>query len=58
MSQMSPKLMELKKMLGQQLLKMMMEEEEETDLDHQVVGESESFSSSLQVMAMFVDVVL
>ena len=41
-------------MLGQQLLKMMMEEEE-TDLDHQVVGESESFSSSLQVMAMFVD---
>ena len=44
-------------MLGQQLLKMMMEEEE-TDLDHQVVGESESFSSSLQVMGMFLDSVL
>ena len=50
--------MQLKKMLGQQLLKMMMVEEEETDLDHQVVGESESFSSSLQVMGMFVDGVL
>ena len=50
--------MELKRLLGQELLKMMVVEEEKTALDHQVVGESESFSSSLQVMGMFLDGVL
>ena len=45
-------------MLGQELLKMMMVEEEKTEIDHQVVGKSESFLSSLQVMGMFLDGVL
>ena len=49
---MSLKLMELKRLLGQKLLKMMVVEEEKIALDHQVVGESGTFLSSLQVMRM------
>ena len=50
---MSLKLMELKRLLGQKLLKMMVMMQEKTALDHQVEEESGTFLSSLQVMRMF-----